>query len=106
MKWENKYANKTKGASFTYEELKYTTNNGLLSTADVLEEVYTNNNFPENTPEWDGEDNMKKKDYSRADLWAYATILAVENGVNNNNVACGPNFRTLDGTQNGGECEM
>ena len=103
MKWKNKFAE----GKFTYEELKYTTNNGLLSTADVLEEVYTNNKFPEDATKLaklDGK-SMKEKGYSRADLWAYATMLAVEIGVNNNNDACGENFRDLDGTANGGECE-
>ena len=89
---------------YEYTALRYTTNNGLLSTADVLEEVYTNNKFPKKTKKLDGK-SMKEKGYSRADLWAYATMLAVEIGVNNNNDACGENFRDLDGTANGGECE-
>ena len=63
-----------------------TNNNGLLFIADVLEEIYTNPNFPEGTPAL--ETSMKESGKSRADLWAFAALVATEHGVENNNLAC------------------
>ena len=31
---------------------------------------------------------MKSSGKSRADLWAFATLVAVESGINENNLAC------------------
>ncbi len=46
-------------------------NNGLLFTADLLEEIYTNPNFPFNIP-YKLNVSMKDSGKSRADLWAFA----------------------------------
>ena len=76
---------------YLYSDLKYTSNNGLLSTVDILEQVYTNNTFLNeflNNKQLDGEPTMKEKNYSRADLWAFATMLGFEHGVKENNLAC------------------
>ena len=66
-----------------------TNNNGLGYTADVLEEIYTNPNFPRYTPDLD--QSMKTSGKSRADLWAFASLLALQIGVNNNNQGCDGN---------------
>ena len=63
-----------------------TNNNGLLQTADILEEVFTNKDFPKSTPSLDV--SMKESGKSRADLWAFATLLATKYGVDQNNLAC------------------
>ena len=63
-----------------------TDNNGLLYVADVMEEIYTNPNFPKNTPEL--EVSIKDSGKSRADLWAFAALVAAEFGIHNNNLAC------------------
>ena len=63
-----------------------TNNNGLLFIADVLEEIYTNPNFPYDTPALAV--SMKESGKSRADLWAFAALVATEHGVTNNNLAC------------------
>ena len=75
------------GRNPTYDELRFTSNNGLLSTADILEEVYNFNGFPKKTRQLTGV-SMKEKGYSRADLWAFATMVAVEHGIENNNKGC------------------
>ena len=67
-------------------DIHATNNNGLTFTADILEEVYTNPNFPSKAPALDK--SMKEKGMSRADLWAFASLIALKIGVNNNNKAC------------------
>ena len=65
-----------------------TNNNGLAFTADMLEEIYTNPNFPE---ELDGQtmpESLKATGKSRADLWAFATLAAVDYGIEQQNLAC------------------
>ena len=61
-------------------------NNGLLWTADILEEVYTNKKFPRSAPYLDV--SMKESGKSRADLWAFAGLVSVYFGVDLNNKAC------------------
>ena len=63
-----------------------TDNNFLLQTADVLEQIYTDPTFPNSTTQLDA--SMKSKGYSRADLWAFAAMLAVQHGIHQNNFAC------------------
>ena len=63
-----------------------TDNNGLMWTADVLEEIYTNPDFPSGAPKL--EVSMKESGKSRADLWAFAGLLAVYIGIEENNLAC------------------
>ena len=63
-----------------------TNNNGLTFTADVLEEIYTNKDFPNGIESL--EVSMKESGKSRADLWAFATLVALQYGIDNNNLAC------------------
>ena len=63
-----------------------TNNNGLGVTADILEEIFTNPDFPRTTPSL--AKSMKSSGKSRADLWAFASLLALKNGVDNNNQGC------------------
>ena len=63
-----------------------TDNNGLTMTADLLEEIYTNRKFPKKTTALPV--SMKDSGKSRADLWAFATILSVQVGINYNNMGC------------------
>ena len=80
---------KKKKRTYTYNDLKYTSNNGLLSTVDILEEVYTDNTFPyKSEKQLDDEQTMKEKEYSRADLWAFAAMVGFKHGVKQNNLAC------------------
>merc|ERR1719210_898199 len=67
-------------------DVNVTDNNGLTNTADVLEEIFTNPNFPTGPPALDM--SMKDKRMSRADLWAFASLVAFRLGVSNNNYAC------------------
>ena len=71
---------------FNAPNVNVTNNNGLEMTADVLEEIFTNKDFPENVTSL--ERSMKDSGKSRADLWAFASILAVLEGIKNNNNAC------------------
>ena len=78
-------------------------------TLDVLEEIYTNRNFPKSTPVMptslaEGGKRLEKAfspslpvniqltasllGKSRADLWAFAALVAAEWGIERNNNAC------------------
>lgn len=72
--------------SFNGPDMTLTNNNGLLATADILEEIYTNPNFPKKTPSLPV--SMKDSGKSRADLWAFAALLAAQFGIYNNNLGC------------------
>ena len=75
--------------NYTFSDFKYTSNNGLLCIVDILEQVYTDNTFPRTfLNDFDGEKTMKEKNYSRADLWAFAAMLGFQHGVKQNNLAC------------------
>ena len=63
-----------------------TDNNGLLYTADILEEIYTNPKFPKVAPALDV--SLKDSGKSRADLWAFAGLAATYIGIEENNLAC------------------
>ena len=67
-------------------EQSSTDNNGLGMTVDVLEEIYTNRDFPKGTPKM--ETSLAKGGKSRADLWAFAALVAAEWGIERNNHAC------------------
>ena len=71
------------------ENIHATTNNGLTNTADILEEIYTNRKYPShyNGPPY-LDMSMQDKNMSRADLWAFASLVAVSHGVHNNNEGC------------------
>ena len=72
--------------SLNAPDFNTTSNNGLLYVADILEEIYTNPKFPKKTTPLEA--SMKDSGKSRADLWAFATLVAAELGVVNNNLAC------------------
>ena len=55
-------------------EITFTNNNGLMYTADLLEEMYTNPDFPKKTTSL-GSKSLKELGKSRADLWALASIV-------------------------------
>ena len=70
-----------------FDNVKETNNNGLGYTVELLEEIYTNPKFPEGmAPSL--EISLKESGKSRADLWAFAAILAVMEGMKNNNNGC------------------
>jgi len=61
-------------------------NNGLGPMAEALEAVYTRADFPRRTPRM--ELSLQQSGKSRADLWAFAATVAVEQGIELNNAAC------------------
>ena len=63
-----------------------TNNNGLRHTVEVLEAIYTVSSFPQGAPELPV--SLKESGKSRADLWALAGIVAVEFGIETNNLVC------------------
>ena len=74
-----------------FDDVKETNNNGLGYTVEILEEIYTNPNFPANlAPAL--EVSLKDSGKSRADLWAFAAITAVEYGIETNNAVCDGTF--------------
>ena len=70
----------TDKGEFNGPNVNVTNNNGLGMTADLLEEVFTNKDFPKKAPSLAV--SMKDSGKSRADLWAFASILAVMGGIN------------------------
>jgi len=75
----------------------FTNNNGLTATADILEEVFTNPNFPKGKGLPTLDVSMKDSGKSRADLWAFAALVGLYKGIENNNKAC-------DGKANAAVC--
>merc|ERR1719322_2000360 len=71
---------------FRYDDIKETNNNGLEHTVAVLEQVYTDPNFPSKTTTLPL--SLKESGKSRADLWAYAAKVAVEYTTEDNNYMC------------------
>ena len=73
-------------------DLIATDNNGLLLTADILEEIYTNPDFPKFSKKSQIpnklEKSMKDSGKSRADLWAFAALVAMRAGLEENNKLC------------------
>ena len=63
-----------------------TDNSGLEITADILEEIFTNKDYPITAPSL--EVSLKDSGKSRADLWTFASAVAVEWGVLRNNRGC------------------
>eukprot|EP00927_Polykrikos_kofoidii_P074379 TRINITY_DN70365_c0_g1_i1.p1 TRINITY_DN70365_c0_g1~~TRINITY_DN70365_c0_g1_i1.p1 ORF type:complete len:716 (+),score=97.82 TRINITY_DN70365_c0_g1_i1:89-2236(+) len=61
-------------------------NNGLTAVVQLLEAVYRDPGFPERTPRL--AESLWSSGKSRADLWAFATIVAVEHGIEINNGVC------------------
>ena len=69
------------------ENVGETNNNGLGYTVEVLEHIYTDSEFPKDLAPTLSV-SLKASGKSRADLWALATIAAVEYGVETNNFVC------------------
>ena len=63
-----------------------TDNAGLEITADILEEIFTNKNFPSSAQAL--KISLADSGKSRADLWTFASTVAVEWGVIRNNRGC------------------
>ena len=61
-------------------------NNGLQPTVELLEAIYTVPDFPANSPILHA--SLAQAGKSRADLWALAALVAVEWGVETNNLVC------------------
>ena len=77
------------------ENVGETNNNGLGYTVEVLEHIYTDPEFPKDLAPTLSV-SLKGSGKSRADLWALATIAAVEYGVETNNFVCdGTPYPTL-----------
>ena len=73
--------------TWEHENLDKSNNNGLAYTVEVLEHIYTDAEFPKNlAPALNI--SLKASGKSRADLWALATIAAVEYGAETNNLVC------------------
>jgi len=77
-----------------WPDVTKTDHNGLLYTADLLEQVYTNPKFPKIKGGIKLKKSMKESGKSRADLWHFAALVAIHYGANNNNLAC--NFKSPD----------
>ena len=74
-------------ASLSFPNVGKTNNNGLMYTVEVLEGIYTRAGFPTNqAPALNV--SLQDSGKSRADLWAFATIVAVEYSVETNNMIC------------------
>merc|ERR1712198_793611 len=69
-----------------YADVGDTDNNGLRHTVEVLEAIYTVPGFPSRSPVLTK--SLKDSGKSRADLWALAGIVAVEYGIETNNMKC------------------
>eukprot|EP00403_Amphidinium_massartii_P007978 CAMPEP_0178416952 /NCGR_PEP_ID=MMETSP0689_2-20121128/24328_1 /TAXON_ID=160604 /ORGANISM="Amphidinium massartii, Strain CS-259" /LENGTH=646 /DNA_ID=CAMNT_0020038311 /DNA_START=57 /DNA_END=1997 /DNA_ORIENTATION=- len=62
------------------------THNGLYLAADILEEIYTDPAFPARTQVMDA--SLKDTGKSRADLWAFAAMVASDYSMLENNLGC------------------
>ena len=82
----------TKMGDMKFPDVTKTDHNGLLYTADLLEQVYTNPKFPKIKGGVKLKKSMKESGKSRADLWHFAALVAIHYGANNNNLAC--NFKS------------
>merc|ERR1719232_1724602 len=69
-----------------YPDVKFTDNNGLRHSVEVLEAIYSVKTFPGGAPMLNV--SLKDSGKSRADLWALAGIVAVEYGIETNNLKC------------------
>ena len=63
-----------------------TDNAGLELTADMLEEIYTNKDFPKSALPL--KVSLADSGKSRADLWSFAAAIGVELGIQRNNLGC------------------
>ena len=77
---------------FKWPNVGETNNNGLKWTVEVLEAIYTDEDFPVNFAPGLSI-SLKDSGKSRADLWAFASIVAVEYGIETNNKVCDGNLK-------------
>jgi hypothetical protein len=61
-------------------------NNGLAMAADILELIYTSAGFPWGSPTL--QPSLKSRGRTRADLWAFAALVATDFAMGENNKAC------------------
>ena len=73
-------------SNYAYEDIKFTNNNGLRPTVEVLEAIYVDPLFPLKSPALTV--SLRDSGKSRADLWSLAAVTAVELGVETNNRKC------------------
>ena len=66
--------------------INQTDNAGLELTADILEEIFVNKDFPHNAQTLPV--SLAESGKSRADLWNFAAVVGVEWGLERNNYAC------------------
>ena len=83
---------------FVYENVGKTNNNGLNFTVELLEHIYTDATFPKNmAPNLTM--SLKQSGKSRADLWAFAAIAAVEYSIETNEMVCDGTYNDNPGVQ-------
>ena len=70
----------------SHNDTNISEHNGLGPTLEILEKVYKEPSFPPSTPIL--EMSLFNQGVSRADLWAFAAITAVEYAIDMNNVMC------------------
>jgi hypothetical protein len=76
--------------SYANPPVEVTNNKGLDEIVDVLEKVYKDPTYPSNVPAM--QESLYESGKSRADLWSYAAIVAVEFSMEVNNIACKDQF--------------
>ena len=87
LNWENVGKIYTEFEQHKYPDLHKSDNNGLECAVYLLEHIYTNASFPAKmAPSL--KTSLKDSGKSRADLWAFASIAAVEYGIISNNMMC------------------
>jgi hypothetical protein len=87
LNWEGVGAKINEGQySLANPPVDKTNNNGLQATVEDLEELYTDPAYPSDAPVLAV--SLKDSGKSRADLWSYAAIVAVEYSIGVNNIAC------------------
>ena len=83
---------------FQYENVNKTSNANLENTVAVLEYIYNDANFPlDLAPPLTV--SLRDSGKSRADLWAFATMMAVEFSIESNNLYCSNNWQNNPGHQ-------
>ena len=77
--------------NFTFPNIDRSNNNGLENAVAILERLYTEPDFPQGrAPSLSI--SLRDSGKSRADLWAFAAIVAVEYTTETNNKVCTGNF--------------
>eukprot|EP00928_Gymnodinium_smaydae_P099442 TRINITY_DN9484_c0_g1_i1.p1 TRINITY_DN9484_c0_g1~~TRINITY_DN9484_c0_g1_i1.p1 ORF type:complete len:728 (-),score=46.92 TRINITY_DN9484_c0_g1_i1:137-2320(-) len=84
-----RYIRQKNGKPFHTRPAERKGSNGNMHVAlDMLEKIYTDPHFPPGSPVLNGGKSLKDTGKSRADLYAFAAIAAVNWGFTNNNIAC------------------